>query len=35
MRGVRITEVPQGFAVGFLVVAIVVVVWLVVLVRRK
>jgi len=35
MRGVHITQVPQGFAVGFLVVAIAVAVWLVVLVRRK
>jgi hypothetical protein len=35
MRGVHIAEISQGFAVGFLVVAIVVVVWLVVLVRRK
>ncbi len=35
MRGVHITQIPQGFAVGILVVAIAVAVWLVVLVRRK
>jgi hypothetical protein len=35
MRGVHITQVPQAFALGFLLVAITVAVWLVVLVRRK
>jgi hypothetical protein len=35
MRGVHIAQIPQGFALGFLVVAVVVVVWLVVVVRRK
>ena len=35
MRGVHITQIPQGFAVGILVVAIAVAVWLVVLVRGK
>ena len=35
MRGVHITQVPQAFALGFLLVAIAVTVWLVVLVRRK
>ena len=35
MRGVHITKIPQGLAVGILVVAIAVAVWLVVLVRRK
>jgi hypothetical protein len=35
MRGVHITQVPQAFAVGFLLVAIAAAVWLVVLVRRK
>ena len=35
MRGVHITEVPQAFALGFLLVAIALAVWLVVQVRRK
>jgi hypothetical protein len=35
MRGVHITQIPQGFAVGFLAVAIAVAVWLIVLVRRR
>jgi hypothetical protein len=35
MRGFHVHQVPQGLALGILVVAIVVVVWLVVLVRRK
>jgi hypothetical protein len=35
MRGVHITQVPQAFALGFLLVAIMVAVWLVVVVRRK
>jgi len=35
MRGFHVTQIPQGLAVGILVVAIAVVVWLVILVRRK
>jgi len=35
MRGVHLTQISQGLAVGILVVAIAVAVWLVVLVRRK
>jgi hypothetical protein len=35
MRGFHLTQIPQGLAVGILVVAIAVAVWLVVLVRRK
>ncbi len=35
MRGVHITQIPQGLAVSILVVAIAAAVWLVVLVRRK
>jgi hypothetical protein len=35
MRGLHLTQVPQGFAVGVLVVAVAVAVWLIVLVRRK
>jgi hypothetical protein len=35
MRGVHITQIPQGLAVGILIMAIAVAVWLVVLVRRK
>jgi hypothetical protein len=35
MRGVHITQISQGLAVGILVVAIAVAAWLVVLVRRK
>jgi len=35
MRGFHVTQIPQGLAVGILVVAIAVVIALVVLVRRK
>jgi hypothetical protein len=35
MRGFHITQIPQGLAVGILVVAIAVAAWLVVAVRRK
>jgi hypothetical protein len=35
MRGFHVTQVPQGLAVGTLVVAIALAVWLVVAVRRK
>ena len=35
MRGMHLTQINQGLAVGILVVAIVVAVWLIVQVRRK
>lgn len=35
MRGFHLTQIPQGLAVGILVVAVAVAVWLIVLVRRK
>jgi hypothetical protein len=35
MRGFHVTQIPQGLAVGILVVAIVVAGWLIVQVRRK
>jgi hypothetical protein len=35
MRGMHLTQINQSLAVGILVVAIVVAVWLIVLVRRR
>jgi hypothetical protein len=35
MRGFHLTQIPQGLAVGILVVAIAVAAWLIILVRRK
>jgi hypothetical protein len=35
MRGMHLTQISSGLAIGILVVAIVVAVWLIVLVRRK